>query len=211
MPEQVRCPECNAPLRVPDNLLGKNVKCPKCQTTFIAETDEPTERQKIVREPAPARRSRAMEETEEEEFFVEEEEEEHPRRRRRGKPRSAAAMAAVSGPATALLVVGIIDIVCGILGLLMFALFMFTGLAARMPELRGNMVTTLISSVGLLIMGPIISMGASKMKNLTSFGLAMTACILAMFPFINCCLLGLPFGIWALVVLSKAEVKDAFR
>jgi predicted Zn finger-like uncharacterized protein len=72
MPEQIRCPSCNAALRVPDNLLGKNVKCPKCQKTF-------------------------------------------------------------------------------------------------------------------------------------------TACILAMIPCVNCCILGLPFGIWGLVVLNKPEVKDAFR
>ena len=38
------------------------------------------------------------------------------------------------------------------------------------------------------------------------------ATIIAMVPCISpCCLVGLPIGIWALVVLMKPEVKAAFR
>jgi hypothetical protein len=50
------------------------------------------------------------------------------------------------------------------------------------------------------------------MRKLESFGLCMTASILAMIPCLSpCCILGLPFGIWALVVLNKPEVKSAFQ
>jgi hypothetical protein len=57
----------------------------------------------------------------------------------------------------------------------------------------------------------LIIMGAQKMKNLESYGLVMAASIVAMIPCISpCCLLGLPFGIWALIVLMKPEVKNAF-
>jgi hypothetical protein len=38
----------------------------------------------------------------------------------------------------------------------------------------------------------------------------MVASIFAMLPCNPCCLLGLPIGIWALVVLSNEDVKDAF-
>ena len=39
----------------------------------------------------------------------------------------------------------------------------------------------------------------------------MTASILAVVPCVSpCCLVGLPIGIWALVVLSKPEVKSQF-
>jgi hypothetical protein len=39
----------------------------------------------------------------------------------------------------------------------------------------------------------------------------MTAAILAMIPCLSsCCIVGLPLGIWALVVLSKPEVKSEF-
>ncbi|MFL5341537.1 MAG: DUF4190 domain-containing protein [Gemmataceae bacterium] len=40
MPIQTSCPSCSRALRVPDNLLGKNVRCPSCETTFIASTGE---------------------------------------------------------------------------------------------------------------------------------------------------------------------------
>jgi hypothetical protein len=50
------------------------------------------------------------------------------------------------------------------------------------------------------------------MKKLESYGLAMAASIIAMIPCVSpCCLLGLPIGIWALVVLMKPEVKSAFH
>ena len=40
----------------------------------------------------------------------------------------------------------------------------------------------------------------------------MTATILAMIPCISpCCLLGLPVGIWSLVVLLDENVKASFR
>lgn len=40
----------------------------------------------------------------------------------------------------------------------------------------------------------------------------MAVSILSMVPCVSpCCLLGLPVGIWALVVLNTPEVKQAFR
>ena len=40
----------------------------------------------------------------------------------------------------------------------------------------------------------------------------MTAAIVAVIPCVApCCLLSLPFGIWALVVLGDSSVKAAFR
>src|SRR5262245_58674071 len=37
MPEIVQCPQCSRSLRVPDDLLGKKVKCPTCNGMFVAE------------------------------------------------------------------------------------------------------------------------------------------------------------------------------
>ena len=37
MPEVVNCPQCERKLRVPEDLLGKKVKCPTCGNTFTAE------------------------------------------------------------------------------------------------------------------------------------------------------------------------------
>jgi hypothetical protein len=62
-----------------------------------------------------------------------------------------------------------------------------------------------------LAFGVLVLVGALRMQQLRNRGLAMTAAIVAMVPcFSPCCLLGLPFGIWALIVLSKPEVQSQF-
>ncbi len=63
----------------------------------------------------------------------------------------------------------------------------------------------------ILIAGILILFGAVKMLKLKSIGWARTAAILAMIPMISgCCVLGLVFGIWSLILLAKPEVKAAF-
>lgn len=53
--------------------------------------------------------------------------------------------------------------------------------------------------------------GAIKMLKLQSHSLAIAACVVAMIPCSGCCcILGLPFGIWGLIVLNKPEVKSQF-
>lgn len=65
---------------------------------------------------------------------------------------------------------------------------------------------------GLALCG-LVFYGGLKMKNLENFGLAMAASIIAIIPCFTgcCCIIGLPAGIWSLVVLNKPEVKSAFR
>jgi len=55
-----------------------------------------------------------------------------------------------------------------------------------------------------------ILIGAVRMLQLKNHTLAMIAAIVAMIPCQCCCVLGLPFGIWALVALSKPDVKSQF-
>jgi hypothetical protein len=40
MPIQINCPSCKGTVRVPEDLLGKRVQCPRCQATFVAEVDD---------------------------------------------------------------------------------------------------------------------------------------------------------------------------
>jgi hypothetical protein len=62
-----------------------------------------------------------------------------------------------------------------------------------------------------LAMSVLVLVGASKMQSLRSYEFAFAASIVAMVPCLTpCCILGLPFGIWALVVLCKPEVKSQF-
>ena len=37
MPQVTRCPKCSKTIQVPDNVLGKAVRCPLCQQTFVYE------------------------------------------------------------------------------------------------------------------------------------------------------------------------------
>ncbi len=63
-----------------------------------------------------------------------------------------------------------------------------------------------------LALGGVTFFGGLKMKNLESYGLAMAASIITLIPcFGSCCCIGIPVGIWSLIVLNKPEVKSAFR
>jgi predicted Zn finger-like uncharacterized protein len=42
MQNTIPCPNCQRELRVPDQLIGKLVKCPACSTTFTASLSEPS-------------------------------------------------------------------------------------------------------------------------------------------------------------------------
>ena len=63
--------------------------------------------------------------------------------------------------------------------------------------------------LGMVIAGLMV-FGGVQMRNLKSYGLAMTACILGMLPCTNCCCVTLPIGIWALTILMKPEIKSSF-
>jgi hypothetical protein len=122
----------------------------------------------------------------------------------------------VNGPAIGLIVTAVLGAVVQIISLI-FNLAGASILArSRMPqEAVANMFSGTIGVVSCIIailLSGLIFFGAMKMKKLENYGLAMAASIIAMIPcFSPCCLLGLPIGIWAVVVLSKPEVKSAFH
>ncbi len=122
----------------------------------------------------------------------------------------------VKGPATGLIVTAVLGAIAQVVSLI----FHFAGASimakSQVPkEAWANMFSGtvgVVSCVIAILLSGLILAGALKMKKLESFGLAMTASIVAMVPCLSpCCLLGLPIGIWALVVLSKPEVKTAFH
>ncbi len=57
----------------------------------------------------------------------------------------------------------------------------------------------------------LIILGAIRMKRLDGYGLGITACIAALLPIHPWFIVGLPIGIWGLVVLAKRETKDVFQ
>ena len=66
-----------------------------------------------------------------------------------------------------------------------------------------------IGAVGLIV-GAVVLLGGLKMKNLSSRGMALTGTISALIPCVSPCCIGIPLGVWSLIVLSKPEVKNAF-
>ena len=57
----------------------------------------------------------------------------------------------------------------------------------------------------------LLILGGSKMRRLETYGLAVTAGIVALLPTGPIWIISMPIGIWALIVLASAEVRDAFR
>jgi hypothetical protein len=134
-----------------------------------------------------------------------------------GGPPTGNAAEMVSGPAIGLMVTAGIGLVGQAIGLVMNLLGLGMGAAAGADQAEGAqmMMSGGIGILGGIIgigIGIVILMGAMKMKKLESHGFSMAAAILAMVPCLSpCCLIGLPVGIWAIVVLNKPEVKSAFR
>jgi hypothetical protein len=132
-------------------------------------------------------------------------------------PPGGDALSQVNGPATGLMVLGILMLVASAASLMM-------QLAGVSFIPRGNMpddawaqlfsgTVGVISSIISIGIGALVLFGGLKMKKLESFGLAVTASILGIVPCTAglCCVLGLPIGVWALIVLFKPEVKSAFH
>jgi hypothetical protein len=78
----------------------------------------------------------------------------------------------------------------------------------------------MISGFGLtwgglaLVAGIVTLIGGLQMRSLHSYGLAVTAAVLAIIPCLSpagCFGLGEAIGIWALIVLMNSDVKSAFR
>jgi len=124
----------------------------------------------------------------------------------------------VSGPAIGLMCFAGIGflIQCGRILVQLLGLGMLA--ASRQPSDAPTWVNMLSGTVGMvfavigILTSVLIFVGGLKMKKLESYGFAMAASIIAMIPCISpCCFLGLPVGIWALVVLAKPEVKSAFH
>lgn len=135
--------------------------------------------------------------------------------RRRSSRGSSDAKARVSGPAISLMVIAGIGIAVQLISVCILILVMTIDFQpppgqAKIFAIQGTL--GLILGTVAIIVGIVVIVGARKMQKLQSYGFAMTASILIMVPYISpCCLLGLPFGIWSLVVLASPDVKKAFR
>lgn len=129
----------------------------------------------------------------------------------------------VKAPAIAMLILGVLQVLQG-LGVLVLSLFV--GSIARMPgfadrpeaveiERMGPMITVFYgaASVFLLAVAGFVIFAALRMMKLRSWTLCLIAAILTAVPCTSLyvCILGVPIGIWAIVVLLDKQVKSAFE
>jgi predicted Zn finger-like uncharacterized protein len=209
------CPGCSAKVRVPDTLLGRSVKCPRCQTVFKAaspEEPEPGFEEVPEEEDERPRRRRRSVPVDEDDY------EDRPPRARRGGSRRFAA-GSVKGPAIALIVLGALGLVYAVINVVLNLVGGNDLVLARMGRAAGNQaafqagmqVGRIIGMLLPVIWGLVVTMAGFMMLNLRSYGSAMTGTIFAMLPCSPGCLLGLPFGIWGLVVLNRPDVKRSFQ
>jgi predicted Zn finger-like uncharacterized protein len=240
MPEILECPDCGKKLRVSDDALGKAVTCPDCGKRFTATAegsppdavqDGPAPRRASAvddggrREERPSRR-RPRDDDEDEDDRPrrrrrddDEDEDDRPGRRRardeddgddrpgrRGRRSNAAN--AVKGPGIAFLIIGTLGLLMG--GLYVVQAINGGTLLARNNQAVQDPTVYWIIAVVSLIWGAVVTLGGTKMLQMQSRGSVMVACVFAMLPCNPCFLAGLPVAIWALVMLTRPGVKEAF-
>jgi DNA-directed RNA polymerase subunit RPC12/RpoP len=215
MPIEFRCSRCGKLLRTGDDTAGRQAQCPECGTiSLVPNIGEPNESAIPSLMPLNSGNPFADGAT------TPGNESSNPYQ----SPNAAFGPSPsdrVSGPAVALIVTAILGIVVnlGIAALYGFVLVM--ALSGQVREINpqhdaGETAVSIGSIVAGALLGLTLSVvvliGANKMRKLESYGFAMAAAIIAVIPCTSpCCWLGLPFGIWAIVVLSDVSVKGAFR
>jgi hypothetical protein len=116
----------------------------------------------------------------------------------------------VSLPGMLLIIVGALNL----LSILYWVLNTVLGFTIANTSSGGALVggaMNFVWAIVALVIGALNILGGMKMRQLRSYGLAMTGAVTAMLPCTCCCPAGLGAGIFALVVLMNADVKAAFR
>jgi len=126
-----------------------------------------------------------------------------------------AAIAAVKGPAIGLMVVSAISALLLLVTIPFDVLLLVTGGFGPFNVEEGEATSIAIRTVwGIAIFAASVFSfwGGLQMQKLKNYDLARNAAIVASIPCLGpCCLLGIPFGIWAIVTLGCPEVRSAFE
>jgi predicted Zn finger-like uncharacterized protein len=217
MPVIIDCPSCGRQLRVPDSLIGKRVKCTGCETNFTATEEGASQEAPPPPRPAPRSREPPPDPEPEDNERWEEEDEERPRRRRRRR-RADSTAPYVLPPAICLLVIALLGLLASTFNVVYALTAQPPQPVPNQPEFFRQMQQGAVGPKAAILQGTfvvvnlVIVLSAIQMMRRQTYGLALTGSILAMINIGTlCCLLGLPVGIWSVIVLCMADVKDSFR
>ncbi|MGD0525566.1 MAG: hypothetical protein ABSE49_10500 [Polyangiaceae bacterium] len=121
-------------------------------------------------------------------------------------------------PGIALAVISGLLILVFLLDLVLFATGMPIGATAGTPGMTPEMQEwvrpfTIAVCIFAALANVFNVFAAIQMLRVRMWGLALAGCIVAAIPITSsaCCLLTLPFSIWAIVVLVKPEIRAAFK
>jgi len=221
MPIEFDCQVCGHRLRVPETAGGRRVRCPQCSNVMNAPlaTESPSA-SSVANAFAP---------------FDQSQQESNPFRDTMSEPAShfeqeenpyqsptpvdtgnqaydysndayveSMAKSKLTPPAVMLIIIAAL----GLLGVL--ANLVSLGGVNNAGDAEAAMI--LFFGIGLgAVFNCIILAGGIQMLNLKSRSLGVTAAILAMLPCGVCCIIGLPAGIWALVLLNDPMIIRAYR
>jgi hypothetical protein len=217
MPIEFRCGECNKQLRVSDDAVGRRARCPDCgHIQDVPEVTTP------FSQPGAASSTPFDEAAGSTPFAadVDAKSEESPSQNPYQAPPTTLGTtwsvsptivprhvveAKVQGPATALIVLSAL-----VLALVAFGCASICFLLA-IGEADGEILAQMIGAAFTALIYGVVLAGALKMRRMQNYPLAMLASVLAMLPCSCCCVIGMPFGIWSLLVLNDPAVRAAFE
>ncbi|UCE49614.1 MAG: serine/threonine protein kinase [Phycisphaerales bacterium] len=108
-------------------------------------------------------------------------------------------------PAVGLMTSGAINFLC--LPLVLVSAFAVEWVDT--PGKPGTLVVAVMTAA--TVVGTIVIVGGWQMLKLRSYGWAVAGSVLALVPFSAGFMLGVPMGIWALFVLKRPDVQEAFK
>jgi hypothetical protein len=118
-------------------------------------------------------------------------------------------------PGIALACVSGLLILVFILDLVLFATGMPIGATSGVPPEMQEWIRpfTIAVCIFAALANVFNVVAAIQMVRVRTWGLALAGCIVAAIPLTSsaCCVLTLPFSIWAIVMLVKPEIKAAFK
>jgi hypothetical protein len=131
----------------------------------------------------------------------------------------------VAGPANGLMITASLALILNCLGgMALFSLSSATREATRPPGMsdeefesyeRGRESAQFLQACGIglptLLIYPLAIVGGLRMKQRRNYPLALASSILVMLPCSLTFLVGIPVGVWAIVVLNDPGVKAVFR
>jgi phage FluMu protein Com len=225
MPIDFKCANCGRMLRTGDDTAGKQAQCPECKTVmqipgpaFTKPEEAPAAEGEWTFRPQSAPAEGGYREQSAQQPSP------GPQAGYYGPSPAdaidaASASSRVSGPAIAMMVfaaLGFISHIISVLASLTGALIPHNLGMQHQNELQLQLLMNPAIAIGSNFVGfclcVVIFLGAWKMMKLENYGLAMAAAVISVIPCISpCCILGIPFGIWAIVVLSDPTVKSAFK